>query len=260
MQKGLSEYFIEGVSSNISFLESIMRHERFLKGDISTNFIAEEYPEGFNATELTEEDTFKFISVAIFIFLDDAKRASLISGQQPGRQRQIGPRWVITIEGNDYSVYIQDKDGGYEIECKNRLFSIRSDWDLGSNIFQGAINDDPITFRIRYLTEGYRLTHGGARVNVTVRSPRVAELGRYMKKKTEVRKTDKLIAPMAGKIVRISVKEGETVKPGDELLVVEAMKMENSIRATHAAKIEVLRVKPGDSVSSNQEMIKFGAV
>ena len=90
--------------------------------------------------------TFKFISVAVFLYLDDAKRASLVSHQQPGRQRQIGPRWVVTIEGNDYSVYVQDKDGGYEIECKNRLFSIRSNWDLGSNILQGYINDEPVTF------------------------------------------------------------------------------------------------------------------
>ena len=260
MQKGLSEYFIEGVSSNISFLESIIRHEKFIKGDISTNFIAEEYPEGFNATELTEEMTFRFIAVSIFIYLDDAKRASLISGQQQGRQRLIGPRWVTTIEGNDYSVYVEDKDGGYEIECKNRLFSIRSDWDLGSNIFQGTINGEPITFRIRYLSEGYRLTHGGSRVGVTVRSPRVAELSRFMPKKSDSRKTDKLIAPMAGKIVRLSVKKGDVIKPGDELVVIEAMKMENSIKATHATKITDVKVKEGESVSSNQEIISFGDV
>ncbi len=259
LRKGLSEFFIEGVSANISFLESIVRHEKFINGDTTTNFIAEEYPEGFNATELTEEMTFKFISVAVFLYLDDAKRASLISGQQPGRQRQIGPRWVVTIEGNDYSVYVQDKDGGYEIECKNRLFSTRSNWDLGSNIFQGTINDEPITFRVRYISDGYRLTHGGARVNVTVRSPRVAELSRFMKKKSEARKSDKLIAPMAGKVVRLSVKEGETVKPGDELIVIEAMKMENSIRATHQTKIMEVNVKQGDSVASNQQIMKFAA-
>ena len=257
MQRGLSEFFIEGVATNISFLESIVRHERFKTGSISTNFIAEEYPEGFNATELTEDMTFKFISVAIFIYLDDAKRASLISQQQPGRARQIGPRWVVTIEGNDYSVYVQDRDGGYEVECKNRLFAISSNWDLGSNIFQGAINDEPITFRIRYLSEGYRLTHGGSRVNVTVRSPRTAELARHMPKKSEVRQTKNLIAPMAGKIVRLGVKEGDKVKPGDELVVIEAMKMENLIKATHPTTVKKVNVKDGDSVSANQEILVF---
>jgi len=257
MQKGLSEFFIEGVATNISFLESIVRHERFIKGDISTNFIGDEYPEGFNATELTEDMTFKFISVAVFLYLDDAKRASLVSHQQPGRQRQIGPRWVVTIEGNDYSVYVQDKDGGYEIECKNRLFSVRSNWDLGSNILQGYINDEPVTFRIRYLSEGYRLTHGGSRVGVTVRSPRTAELARYMPKKGEAKKTANLIAPMAGKIVRLAVKEGDKVKPGDELVVIEAMKMENLIKATHATTVKTVNVKPGDSVASNQEILAF---
>ena len=258
MQTGLSEFFVEGVSANISFLESIVRHERFRRGDISTNFIAEEYPEGYNATELTEETTFKFIAVSLFMYLDDAKRASTTTQQMPGRRRIIGPRWVVTIENNEYPVYVEDKDGGYEIECKNRLFTVQSNWDIGSNIFQGTINDEHITFRIRYLTEGYRLTHGGNRVNVVVRSPRVAQLAHYMPKKTETKKTDKLIAPMAGRIVRVAVKEGEMVKAGSELLVIEAMKMENLIKATQDVKIVAVKVKEGESVASNQELLKFG--
>ena len=112
--------------------------------------------------------------------MDDAKRASLITGQLPGRGRQIGPRWVVTIEGNDYSVLVDDRDGGYEIECEGRVFTVNSTYDLGGNLFQGTINGEPITFRIRYLDEGYRLTHGGARVPVTVRNPRMAELARHM--------------------------------------------------------------------------------
>lgn len=259
MSKGLSEYFIEGVASNISFLESIVRHEKFIKGDISTNFIAEEYPEGYNATELTEEMTFRFICVGLFMYLDDAKRASMTTQQASGRSRIIGPRWVVIIEDNEYPVYVEDKDGGYEIECKNRLFNIQSNWDLGSNIFQGTINDENITFRIRYNTEGYRLTHGGNRVNVVVRSPRAAQLGRYMPKITDIKKTDKLIAPMAGRIVRVAAKKGETVKAGGELLVIEAMKMENLIKATYDVKIEDVKVKDGDSVAANQELIKFSS-
>ncbi|PIR32132.1 MAG: propionyl-CoA carboxylase [Alphaproteobacteria bacterium CG11_big_fil_rev_8_21_14_0_20_44_7] len=258
MQKGLGEYFIEGVSANISFLESIIRHDKFLKGDVSTNFIGEEYPEGFNATELTREMTYKFISVATFIFLDDAKRASMISGQLPGRQRQIGPRWVITIEDNDYSVYVNDRDGGYEIECEGRLFTVYSTYDLGGNLFQGTVNNEPVTFRIRYLDEGYRLTHGGSRVNTIVRSPRMAELARFMPKSTDDGSQSKhLIAPMAGKIVRVAAKEGQTIKKGEELIVIEAMKMENLIRATHDVKIAKVKIAAGESVAANQELVTF---
>jgi len=191
------------------------------------------------------------------MYLDDAKRASMTTQQASGRQRIIGPRWVVIIEDNEYPVYVEDKDGGYEIECKNRLFTIHSNWDLGSNIFQGTINDENITFRIRYNTEGYRLTHGGNRANVTIRSPRAAQLGRYMPKASEAKKSDKLIAPMAGRIVRVAAKKGETIKAGAELLVIEAMKMENLIKATYDVKIEDVKVKDGDSVAANQELIKF---
>jgi propionyl-CoA carboxylase alpha chain len=257
MQKGLSEYFIEGIKANISFLESIIRHPKYLKGDISTNFIGEEYPEGFNASKLTSEITDNFIAVATFIFLDDAKRASLISGQLEGRGRQIGPRWVVNVEGNDYAVFVSDRDGGYEIELNGRLFTVHSTYDLGGNLFQGTINNEPITFRVRYLDDGYRLTHSGMRSDVAVRSPRVAELARYMPERKNTDITTNLIAPMAGKIVRLCVKVGDKVKVGDDLVVVEAMKMENLIKANHETVITAVNVKDGDSVTSGQEIMKF---
>ena len=257
MQKGLGEYFIEGVQSNISFLESIIRHERYLSGDISTNFIGEEYPEGFNATELTTDVTNDFICVATFIALDDAKRAGLISGQLSGRGRKIGPRWVVTVEDNDYSVFVSDKDGGYEIECNGAVYNVQSTYDLGGNLFQGTINGTSITFRVRYLDNGYRLTHGGSRVNVVVQTPRMAELARHMPKVVVNKNIDKLIAPMAGKIVRLDVKVGDKVKAGDELVVIEAMKMENLIKATMDVEIAEVKVAAGDNVASNQEIIKF---
>ena len=259
MQKGLSEYFIEGINSNISFLESIIRHPKYLAGDISTNFIGEEYPEGFNASKLTSEITDKFIAVSTFIFLDDAKRASLISGQLQGRGRQIGPRWVVNVEGNDYAVFVSDRDGGYEIELNGRLFTVHSTYDLGGNLFQGTINNEPITFRVRYLDEGYRLTHSGMRSNAIVRSPRMAELARYMPERKNLDITTNLIAPMAGKIVRLCVKVGDKVKVGDDLVVVEAMKMENLIKANHETVITEVNVKDGDSVTSGQEIMKFEA-
>jgi len=259
MQKGLSEYFIEGINANISFLESIIRHPKYLAGDISTNFIGEEYPEGYNASKLTSDITDKFVAVATFIFLDDAKRASLISGQLAGRGRQIGPRWVVNVEGNDYAVFVSDRDGGYEIELNGRLFTVHSTYDLGGNLFQGTINNESVTFRVRYLDEGYRLTHSGMRSNVIVRSPRMAELARYMPERKNLDVTTNLIAPMAGKIVRLCVKKGDKVKVGDDLVVVEAMKMENLIKANHETVITEINVKDGDSVTSGQEIMKFEA-
>jgi propionyl-CoA carboxylase alpha chain len=259
MQKGLSEYFIEGITANISFLESIIRHPKYLSGDISTNFIGEEYPEGFNASKLTADITDKFIAVATFIYLDDAKRASLISGQIPGRGRLIGPRWVVNVESNDYAVFVSDRNGGYEIECNGNLYTVHSSYDLGGNLFQGTINNEPITFRVRYLDDGYRLTNSGMRSNVVVRSPRVAELSRYMPEVKNKDVTTNLIAPMAGKIVRLCVKKGDVVKAGDDLVVVEAMKMENLIKANHDTEITEIHFKDGDSVASGQEIMKFGS-
>lgn len=260
LKTGLSAFIIEGVSHNGSFLEAVLSHPRFESGDISTNFIEQEYPEGFIGAELTSESTKVFLGAAVTIFLRDAERAAKISGQTPGRERAIGARWVVNVEGEDYNIYVRpDQDQGYFITHNRRLIAVKTQWKLGRRLFQATVNGKPVSVQIKHLEEGYVFTYGGSDVVVRVRSPRVAELAQFMPKAQNKNKKDQLVAPIAGLIISLKVKEGQTVTRGQELLVIEAMKMENVIYADHETTITKIAITERETVAVDQLMIQFAA-
>jgi propionyl-CoA carboxylase alpha chain len=257
MQAALSAFVIRGINHNITFLEAILGHERFAKGDISTSFIEQEYPGGFTGAELNNETSKVFLGAAMHIFLRDAERASRISDQLPGRERAIGARWVVSIDDASFPVYARAKEYGYDISYDKGLIVARSSWKLGRRLFQGTINGKPVSVMLRHLDEGYLLSHAGSEVRVVVRTPRVAELAHYMPKDVTGGRKDRLLAPIAGLVQHVRVKEGEPVKTGGELIVIEAMKMENVIYADHDVTIKKIHVSAKDSVSADQLMIEF---
>lgn len=257
MKAALSSFDIRGINHNINFLEAILGHERFASGDISTNFIDQEYPGGFTGAELTSETSKVFLGTALFLFLRDAERAAKISQQLPGRERAIGARWVVSIDNASYPVYARAKEYGYDISYDKGIIVVRSSWKLGRRLFQGTINGKPVSVMLRHLDEGYLLSHAGSEVRVIVRTPRVAELADYMPKATSDKRKDRLIAPIAGLVHHIRVKEGDTIKNGGELVVIEAMKMENVIYADHDVKIKKIHVEEKESVQAEQLLIEF---
>ncbi len=260
MKEALSAFIVEGISHNGSFLEAILGHERFGKGDISTNFIEQEYPGGFIGAELTSDSTKVFLGAATTIFLRDAERAAKGSQQLPGRERAIGARWVINVDGVDYPVYVRaDQDQGYFITHNRKLIHVKTGWKLGRRLFQASISGKQVSVQIKHLEEGYLLTYGGAEVVARVRTPRVAELAQFMPAPRDSNKKDELKAPIAGLIVSLKVKEGQEVKRGQELLVIEAMKMENVIHADHDTTVTKINVGEKESVAVDQVLIQFAA-
>ena len=184
MKEALAAFIIEGIAHNASFLEAILGHARFAAGDISTNFIEQEYPGGFIGAELTSETTKIFLGAAVHHFpaRRRARRAG-IAGQLPGRERAIGAHWVANVDGEDYPVYVRhDQDQGYFITHNRKLISVRTGWKLGRRLFQSTINGKQVSVQIKHLEEGFLLTYGGADVRVRVRTPRVAELAQFMPK------------------------------------------------------------------------------
>lgn len=260
MQAALGEFVIHGISHNISFLEALVAHKRFAAGDMTTNFIDEEYPDGFFGAQLTSATTRVFLSVAAHVFMEDARRATSISGQIPGRERQIGNRWVINIDGDSFPVYVRARDNGYDVKYDNEYIIVRSSWLLGSPLLQGLVNDRKVSVRIDHFAGGFYLTHAGSQVKVTVRSPRIAELSKFLPENVDGNGVRLLEAPISGNVVDIKVKEGDAVKPGNDLVVLEAMKMENIICAEHECVVSKIHVKPGDNVSYGQLMIEFDPV
>ncbi len=257
MRSALGEFYISGITHNISFLEAVMQHERFAQGDISTNLIAEEWPEGFSGADLTEESTRVFIAIAAFIYLRDAYRAAQTSGQLQGRERQISTRWVITVGDSSFPVEVRETKFGYAIDYLNERIRISSSWVLGNSLFQGVVDDRPISARIEPRPGGYKITHSGSSQYVTVMSPRMAELNQFIPKRKFVSKSRKLESPITGKLVAVKVSEGEECKAGQELAIVEAMKMENIVIAEHDVTVKKIHVKPGDNVQLGQVLIDF---
>lgn len=136
---------------------------------------------------------------------------------------------------------------------------MKTSWKLGRRLFQATINGSPVSVQIKHLQEGYQLTYGGSDVVVRVRTPRVAELAQHMPKPQSKIRRDQVLAPIAGLIIGLKVKEGELVKAGQELLVIEAMKMENVIYADHETTVKKINVGERESVMVDQVMIEFAA-
>ena len=257
MSQSLGECLIEGISHNISFLEAIMQNDKFKEGDISTKFIEEQYPERFQESDLSSEHSQVFLSVALHIYLTDAKRAAAVNGQISGRERQIGNRWVVKIDDQQYPVVTKSIQDGYHIRYSRTRLDIESHWILGTKLFRGMINGKNVAVKISPYDGGYYLTYAGRTVKTSVRSPIVAELERYMPSTAPLALNDEICSPMTGAIVSVKVNDGDEIKPGQEILIIEAMKMENIIYAEHECKVKKVLVKDKESVSTGQVLIEL---
>ncbi|MCH9753507.1 MAG: acetyl/propionyl/methylcrotonyl-CoA carboxylase subunit alpha [Alphaproteobacteria bacterium] len=257
MNQSLDEYTILGIAHNIPFLQSIMQHPKFIRGDVATTFIDEEYPDGFLGEEITSEITQIFIGAAIHIHMTEAVRAASITGTNEDQYKKVGTRWIVNIDGSFFPVIIKPVEGGYNIRHESDRILVRSDWPIGSKIFRCSVNNISAAISIKYVNNGYVLNYAAREAEVRVISPRIAELEQFMPKRQEITDQQNMIAPLSGKISQIFVEKGQSVKQGEKLFVIEAMKMENTICATKEAMIEDIHVKEGDSITTNQLMISF---
>jgi len=257
MRTALSSFVIQGISHNISFLEAVMSHPRFISGDINTGFITEEYPAGFSGATLTSEINDVFLSTAIFVYLNEQIRAASIVGQVVDQASKIGTRWVVSIDDQQFPVIIKPVPDGYNIRQGHTRIYIRSTWNLGSHLFTALVNGRKVNVKIENIATGYSLTHSGITVKAYVRSLRISELEALMQSKVSNDDQTELYAPLAGQIVAIKVQVGEQVITGQEIIVLTAMKMENIILADRAGKVSKIFVKDRDQVSAGQVLLEY---
>lgn len=254
MRKALSEYTIAGISHNISFLEAIMQNQRFVDGNISTGFIAEEYPDGFLGAEITSELTLLFLGVAIQLHMTESIRAAAISGMDASA---VGTRWIASLEGQLYPLIIKPVTDGYNIRYESNRIYVRSSWNIGATLFRGVVNGRNVNVRVERTMDGYKLIYAGRNVEISIRSPRVSELEQFMPVKSKNKFQTNLSAPLSGKIVKIFVAPGDEIKAGQKLVIIEAMKMENLITAEQIVKIANINVAEGDHISVGTVLIDF---
>ncbi len=260
MKNALSGFAIGGVSHNISFLETIMQNEKFIKGEISTAFIKQEFPAGFSGNELDSEAKVVLIASSLFIFFTNYIRNSLTNGRLGNRKKQVSDRWIVLIDDQSYLVDILEKnDNYYKFICDKKEIEIESNWLNGEKILRATVNKNQVVVKIREnnRTGGYLLQYSGSNTYTNVYTTRTAELNKFMPKIEKNPQPIGLNSPITGKIVRFKVKEGDEVKIGQELVVIEAMKMENIIRTDHDVKISEIKFKEGDPVGIGQIIIKF---
>ena len=257
MRAALDKFIIRGISTNISFLSALIANERFRSGDISTNTIAEEYPEGFHPGDVPHEDPAIIISVVGAMVRSYRDRAASIDGQLRGHTRKVPKEWVVVMDGAHHTISVVPMEGGYDVMYNGKTYAVRSNWEFGQNLFSGTINGEEVFVQVQRKNQVYRLSRGGSQSDVLVLNPRAAELHKLMPVKAPPDTSRHVSAPMPGLLVTVSVKEGDEVKAGDELAVLEAMKMENTLRAERNGVVAKLNFKAGESVEVDEVIMEL---
>jgi propionyl-CoA carboxylase alpha chain len=253
----LDQYYIRGVSHNISFLNAVAAHPRFKAGALSTHFIDEEYADGFSADDLPEGTPELFVVAASVIHRCHLDRAARLTGQLPKRERRIEPDWVVMMNGQPNDVTVVPVERGYEVVYRDTVYRVISDWRVGAPLFNAEINGHLASFQVDHRDAHYRLFHRGVEVDTLVLRPRGAALVALMPEKAPPDLSKYLLSPMPGLLVSVNGAAGDHVKAGEELAVVEAMKMENSLRAPQDVTIAKVLADPGESLQVDQPILEF---
>ncbi|MBI2315726.1 MAG: acetyl/propionyl-CoA carboxylase subunit alpha, partial [Betaproteobacteria bacterium] len=257
MRDCLNAFVIRGVSSNIAFQAALMQHPRFVSGKFNTGFIAEEFPKGFHPANLTHDDPLLLAAAAAFARRRYIDRAVHTSGQLAGHQRKVGADWVVMVGKDRFSLRVAPIEGGYAIGHKGETFELISDWKLGEPLFHGTWNGERVCLQIERLGLKYRIFHWGTQADVWVLTARDAELLALMPGKPPADLSKFLLSPMPGLLTEVAVAPGQEVKAGEKLAVIEAMKMENILKAERDCVVAEVLAKEGESLAVDQPIIRF---
>jgi len=246
MRRALDEFYVRGVSHNVPFLAALMAHPRFRAGKLTTNFIAEEFKGGFTAEHLPPKDPAVLAAVAAVVDRIHAHRAGA-----PQSER------VVMLNRSAMPVSVSGGGLEFAVDIDARRIEIESDWTPGEPLMRARVDQHPVVVQIDPLGSGWRLTHEGGQADVLVLTPRQAELYALMPVKAAPDTSKFLLSPMPGLLASVAVSEGQEIKAGEALAVVEAMKMENVLRATRDGTVKTLHAKAGDSLRVDQKIIEF---
>jgi len=257
MVDALDNYYIRGVNHNISFLNALMVHPRFIAGDLSTNFIADEFPDGFNADLVVQADPAIALVVVGAVHQLQEERASLLSNQLTGHEHIANRDWVLVVGDQHSTVSVDLTESGYLVSLDNSDYQVETNWSLGEPLFKATVNDKDISVQVESGAKGYKLFYQGAEINAQVLSPKATMLSAHMIFKAPADTSKFLLSPMPGLLVKMAVQEGQEIKEGEELAVVEAMKMENSLRAVQDGIVAKISAIEGDSLMVDEIILEF---
>ncbi|TMU92246.1 acetyl-CoA carboxylase biotin carboxylase subunit [Brucella haematophila] len=258
MGNALDAFEVEGIGHNLPFLSAVMDHQRFRAGALTTAFIAEEYPDGFAGVTPSEDDARLLAAVAAHINLTVVTRDGQISGRLSGQDVKPGNDWVVKIGDHLVPVRLADGEGGATVNfADGGDLTIASDWHPGNQLATFTVGGKPVSVKVARAGSGWRLRWRGMDLTAHVRKPRVAELAKLMPVKLPPDTSKMLLCPMPGVITSILAEEGVTVEAGQPLATVEAMKMENVLRAERRATVKRIAVKAGESLAVDELIMEF---
>ncbi|MEM1035791.1 MAG: acetyl/propionyl/methylcrotonyl-CoA carboxylase subunit alpha [Pseudomonadota bacterium] len=254
--KALDRFYIEGIQDNMPFCAAVMDEARFRSGDITTAYIKDEFPDGFQGMVPTEQQTLLLTAAASYAHSVKAQRGAAISGRMSPMSE---PRrhWTVILGDQYHEIELDLGEGEATLTHNGKSHALVTDWGPGQHLFEGVLDGKAFAVKISDRTEGYHVTHRGVRLNALVCTPATAEMHKRLPEKEKPDLSKLIISPMPGLVVSVDVAAGDTVEEGQAVCIVEAMKMQNIIRAEANATVKAVNVEAGDSVAADAIMIEF---
>jgi propionyl-CoA carboxylase alpha chain len=258
MSQALDAFEVEGIGHNLPFLSAVMEHPRFRSGDITTAFIAEEWPEGFKGLTLPPEELRRVAAAATAMHRVAEIRRARIGGRLDHHERQVGTDWVVSLNGDTLRASILAEPGGADVTFEDgTLLRVEGPWTPGRTLARLTVDGRPLVMKVDKATGGFRLRTRGADLRVHVRTPREAELAALMPVKLPPDTSKSLLCPMPGLLTRLLVNEGDEVEEGQALATIEAMKMENTLKAERTGRVSKVRATEGETLAVDQVILDF---
>ncbi|PJI92541.1 biotin carboxyl carrier protein /biotin carboxylase [Yoonia maricola] len=257
MRLALDGFELEGIGHNLPFLAAVYDHPKFTSGNMTTAFIEEEYPDGFEGVTLDDETCERIAAAAAAMHRVAEIRRTRISGRMDNHERHVGKDWVVNLQGHAHEVKINADKTGADVEIAERTLRVESNWTPGDPLARLTVDGAPLVLKIGKISGGFRVRYRGADVKVHVRTPRQAELAALMPEKLPPDTSKYLLCPMPGLIVKVDVTEGDEVQEGQALCTIEAMKMENILRAEKKGIVKRINSGAGDSLAVDEVIMEF---
>jgi len=252
MARALDDFLIEGVEHNIPFLSAVMDQGRFREGRLTTGYIAEEFPDGFQGLAPTPEQADLMLAAAAWMHRLQASRRS--------NGGALRAEWIVAAGPSKRRVRLQPTESGLRIALLDEGRSLELteiDWRPGWPMFQARLDGKAFTLQAAPAAEGYRLRHRAASLRVLVLTPRSAELHEKLPERAPADTSRLILSPMPGLVVSIAVEPGQAIKSGQTVAIVEAMKMQNIIRAERDGVVKAVGAGPGDSVAADEVLVEL---
>jgi propionyl-CoA carboxylase alpha subunit len=256
----LDAFVIDGIRHNVPFLAALMAHPRWQAGKLSTGFIAEEFPGGFHAAAPQGETAKVLAAVAAAIDHVLGERKRRISGQLGGKTVTRESERAVWLGEEEIRLTVKRENGVIDVRFRHgkaRASRVMSDWKPGAPVWRGTVDGHPATVQVRRIPNGFALSYRGVETRAYVYTEREAGYARLMPVRKAGDTGKQVVCPMPGLVVSIAVKEGQEVKAGETVAVVEAMKMENVLRAEIDGTVKKINAKPGDSLAVDAVILEF---